>query len=371
MATVNEQILDATIDHAVDLQQYSNGVVRRVIGVLNKVDSDLFARLTEALSRLDPQSFSVQRLDALLDSARALNLQAYRQVEKALTDELREFALYESQYQLQLFESTVPIQVRAYVAIAPVSVQQVYSAALAQPFRGRLLAEWAKSVEADRMVRIRDAIRIGYVEGQTVDEIVRRLRGTRAKGYSDGIIEIDRRNAESVVRTALSHTAGVTRDRFYEANTDLIKALEWVSTLDSRTTPECRVRDGLQYEPVTHKPVGHKVPWLSGPGRIHWGCRSTSVPVTKSWRELGIDIDEMDESTRASMDGQVPAQVSYGDWLTRQSARRQDQILGATRGRLLREGGVKPDRFYNERGRYLTLDELHEKDAAAFRRAGL
>ncbi|MPT39504.1 MAG: hypothetical protein E2603_13595 [Achromobacter sp.] len=240
-----------------------------------------------------------------------------------MTDELREFVQYESQYQLQLFESTVPKQVQAYVAIAPVNVQQAYSAALAQPFRGRLLAEWAKSIEADRMVRIRDAIRIGYVEGQTVDEIVRRLRGTRAKGYSDGIIEIDRRNAESVVRTALSHTAGVTRDRFYEANTDLIKALEWVSTLDSRTTPECRVRDGLQYEPVTHKPVGHKVPWLSGPGRIHWGCRSTSVPVTKSWRELGIDIDEMDESTRASMDGQVPAQVSYGDWLTRQPARRQ------------------------------------------------
>ncbi|MGT2493119.1 hypothetical protein ACU4GD_28060 [Cupriavidus basilensis] len=56
------------------------------------------------------------------------------------------------------------------------------AAALSRPFQGRLLKEWASNIEADRMVRIRDAIRIGFVEGQTTDQIIRRVRGTRAKG---------------------------------------------------------------------------------------------------------------------------------------------------------------------------------------------
>jgi hypothetical protein len=93
--------------------------------------------------------------------------------------------------------------------------------------------------------------------------------------------------------------------------------------------------------------------------------------VVKSWRELGIDMDEMSPGTRASMDGQVPADMSYGAWLKKQSAARQDDILGPSRGALLRKGGLEMERFYNDKGRYLSLDELRERDAAAFKRAGL
>lgn len=371
MANVNEALRDAAIGHSVDFTHYSNGVVRRVIGLLNRTDADLFAQLTDALTRLPAESFTVDRLERLLKSARKLNADAYKQVERALTDELKDFTDYEAQYQLKLFESTIPAQVQAAVGVAAVNPQQVYTAAMSRPFQGRSLSEWASSIEAGRMARIRDAIRIGYVEGQTTDQIIRRLRGTRAKGYSDGIIDIDRRHAAAVTQTALSHMADFTRERMYGENRGLIKALGWVSTLDSKTTPECRIRDGKEYEPETHKPIGHSVPWLSGPGKLHWNCRSTSVPITYSWRELGIEIDEISPSTRAGMDGQVAGDTDYGDWLGRQSAARQDQILGAKRGKLLREGGLTMDKFYNDRGIWLDLDELRRRDAIAFDRAGL
>src|SRR5690606_6345294 len=113
-----------------------------------------------------------------------------------------------------------------------------------RPFQGRILREWAASIEAGRMVRIRDAVRIGYVEGQAADQIIRRLRGTKAKGYADGIIEIDRRHAAAVAQSGLSHMGDATRERMYGENKGLIKALGWVSTLDSKTTPQCRIRDG-------------------------------------------------------------------------------------------------------------------------------
>jgi hypothetical protein len=366
--TVNERLLDATTNHAVDLQRYSNAVVHRIIGVLNRTDPDLFAQLTLAMQE---GASSVERLDAMLQSVRYLNAQAYLQVDRELTSELRQFVEYEAGFQFSLFRAAVPPQILVQVDVAPVNVQQVFTAAYAQPFQGRLLKEWTAGIEAARMVRIRDAVRIAYVEQEPVAKIVQRLRGTRAKGYADGLLEIDRRGAETVARTAISHMAGVTRDRFIAANDDLVQAVRWVSTLDVRTSPLCRVRDGLRYTATEHKPIEHKVPWGAGPGRLHMACRSCSAPVVKSWRELGFDLDELEAGTRASMDGQVPADQTYGEWLQKQSAKRQDEILGETRGKLLRAGGLPVDRFFNDRGLYLTLDQLRERDAAAFGRAGL
>lgn len=371
MPTVNEKLADAATSHAVDLAGYSNGVVRRIIGLLNRVDARLFAELGQALETMSPESFTVDRLESLLLSVRQLNLQAYQQIERELTQELRELVQYEAGYQLQLFQSVIPAQVIATVGVSAVNAEQVYAAALSRPFQGALLREFSQRQEATKMARIRDTIRMGYVENRTTQEIVRQLRGTRAKGYSDGIIELDRRQTEAVVRTAISHTAGFTRDRFYEANDDIIKAVVWVSTLDARTSSECRVRDGLKYGPIDHKPIGHSVPWLGGPGRLHWSCRSSSAPVTRSWRELGIALDEMDAGTRASMDGQVPAEMNYQQWLAKQSASRQDEVLGPTRGKLFRQGGLPMDRFYNDKGVFLDLPQLRERDARAFAKAGL
>ncbi len=373
MATVNERLADEAIAHAEQLQRYSNGVAARMLALLNRTDADLAGRLSVALEGMTASTFTVERLEGLLYSVRALNVEVYGQLERNLSEELRRFVAYEAGHQLELFEAVLPPQVVASVGVAAVNVEQVYAAALARPFQGRLLKEWAQSIEGDRMTRIRDAVRMGFVEQQTVPEIVRRVRGTRARAYADGITEIDRRNAEAVVRTAISHTAGTVRDTFFEDNSDLIKAQAWTSTLDSLTTPICILRDGKTYQPVSpYRPIGHALPWLGGPGRAHWNCRSAAVPVVKSWQELGgNDLPEFTPSQRASMDGQVPADQTYGQWLKRQSAARQDDILGPTRGALLRSGGLTVDRFANEKGRWLTLDELRERDAAAFRRAGL
>lgn len=368
MPTTNEAIRDAEIGHQVNLARYSNGVVRKMIALLNRTDADLAAALTSALERVDVASaFSVERLESLLQSVRSINAAAYQAIGQSLTAEMRALVGYEAGFQLQLFGNTMP----RLVSIAEVGVDQVYGAAMARPFQGRLLSEWSQGMEAGRMARIRDAVRIGFVENQTNSEIVKRLRGTRANGYADGLLEIDRRNAEAVVRTAVSHTAGFTRDKFYEANSDIIKAVVWTSTLDTRTTEICQLRDGQQYTMGTYRPVGHSYPWLGGPGRAHWGCRSTSVPVTKSFRELGLDIDELPLSTRASMDGQVAEETTYGDWLKRQPAARQDQILGPARGALMRDGGLTIDRFANDKGKWYTLDELRAIDRSAFKAAGL
>lgn len=368
MASVNEKLFDESVNHAVDLSGYSNGVVRRILALLSRVDADLFAQLQSALARMDADAFTVQRLESLLVSVRDLNRAAYDQVGLELSMELRNFTATEASYHHELMTRVLPVQLNV-AAIVP---EQAYAAAMARPFQGRLLREWAADIGEQRMVRIRDAIRTGYAENKTVAQMVRDLRGTRAKQYKDGLIEIDRRHAEAVVRTAVSHTAATVRDAFQEANADLIKAVAWHSTLDGRTSSPCRLRDSKQYALGTHRPIGHALPWGQGPGKIHWGCRSTSVPVVKSWKELGgADLPEFTQAQRSSLDGYVSAETSYSDWLKKQSAARQDEILGPTRGKLLRDGGIAPEGFATLKGEWLTLDDLRARNEAAFKRAGL
>jgi hypothetical protein len=366
MPNVNQVIEDEQIAHSVSLEKYKVGVVRRIIALLNRSDADLSAALASALERLPAESFTVERLELLLDQVRLINTQAYATVAQALQDDLKDLAGYEASWQQALFESAIPDPVQVRFPIASVSAEQAYAAALSRPFQGRLLKDWGKEIAVDRMVKVRNAIRTGYLEGKTTDQIIRSIRGSRATGYADGFLERPRKDLAAVVRTAVSHTAATARDEFNKANDEVIKAERWVSTLDNKTSPMCRIRDQLQYTVVTHKPIGHKVPWLQGPGKIHWCCRSTSAAVTKSWKELGIGIEEMTPAQRASMDGQVPGNTTYSEWLNRQSDARKIEVLGPVRAQLLKDGKLDLEDFYTPTGEWMTLDQMRARDAAAF-----
>jgi hypothetical protein len=71
------------------------------------------------------------------------------------------------------------------------------------------------------------------------------------------------------------------------------------------------------------------------------------------------------------MDGQVPADLTYADWLKKQPHSVVEEVLGADRAALYRTGGLDVERFVDDKGKVLTLDQLKKQDAAAFELAGL
>lgn len=369
MQSVNDLLQDEAIRHQEVLQRYSNGVVARIIATLNRTDKRLLAELAALLENMSPASFSMERLESLLTSTRSLSAAAYEQIGRELTEELRQFVPYELSYQAQMLTSHLP----AGVHVAAVSAEQAYAAAMSRPFQGVLLRDIWGDLDASKMRSVRRAVAQGFTESKTTGQIVQELRGTRAKSYADGLIQKDRRDVEAVVRTALGHTASVAQSQVEAANDDVIKYARWSSTLDSRTSAPCRLRDGKLYTPGEHKPVGHKLPWGGGPGAFHWRCRSARTFVMKSHAELGIDVPEIVVvgRQRASMDGSVPAETTYGAWLSKQSFARQVDVLGETRARLLRDGGMPMGAMYSPSGKTLTLDDLRKRDAEAFKLAGL
>ena len=203
------------------------------------------------------------------------------------------------------------------------------------------------------------AVRRGIVQGESYGQITKRIVATKALQYKDGVTALNMRQAQALVSTAVAHTANEARQTFYGANDDLIKGVQWVSTLDARTTPICQSRDGTIY------------PVDSGPRPpAHFRCRSATTPVLKSWKELGINLEEAPSGTRASMDGQVPEAETYQTWLKKKSAAFQDEVLGPSRGKLFREG-MSLDRFVDQSGKEYTLAQLRSKDAKAFKNAGI
>ena len=231
--SVNDRLQDETIAHGLYVTRYGNGVARRMVALLSKMDNDLAARLLVLLDGKRADTYSARRLASLLAGVRDLNQQAYEPVNDALARELTRYVEYEAGYQLDLFNSIIPEQILKHVPLQSIAPEQVYAAAVAQPFQGRLLKEWGRKLEADRLDKITNAVRSGFLQGETVEQIVRRVAGTPQRKREDGVINASRRDLAVVARTAVNHMAATARQEFAQANSDIVKAKQWSSTLDN------------------------------------------------------------------------------------------------------------------------------------------
>jgi SPP1 gp7 family putative phage head morphogenesis protein len=295
---LNDTLLARLVAHQVGLHRVATHLAAEITALLDATDADLLAVVR---ARAGDARSSDAWVNAALRTIREINSALYQSVQDHLQDELFALAKYETEYQLDLFGAVVPVSVSW---TAPTSAQ---------------------------------------------------LRGTATANYQNGILQISRRSAEAMTRTAVAAVSQQARSLLYAANAEVITKVQWVSTLDLRTTPICRARDGKVF------------PVDSGPRPpAHVNCRSTIVPVVKSWRELGIDADELPPATRASMSGQVPETLTYGEWLRGLPAAQQDEVLGKAKGQLFRAGGLTVDRFVDATGHAYTLDELKRREKEAW-----
>lgn len=343
MVSVNEKILDREVSHQIGILRRAGSIRDRLIKHLKEVEADLTTRIVNRASRGD---FTQARMELMLKDIQSILNDAKVGTLDIVKSDMKDLAIWEAEFNKKLINASSPVN----LSLTMPSETQLKAAVTSQPFRGKLLREWVGELHRSTRERARNAIRIGFTEGQTTDAIARNLRDNLG-------IE---NNAEALVRTATNHTASTSRAMFGKENEDVIKNEMYVATLDSRTTPICQSLDG-KVIPVG----GHPRP------PQHVNCRSTTTFVTKSYRELGFDIDEAPQSTRASMNGQVPSKTTYNEWLKRQDVETQNDALGKTKAQLFRKGEVPVSRFVDSKGNTLSLDELKKRDMEAFRRAGI
>jgi len=357
--TVNETLFDEFIRHQVYLERFKANQLRDLQRFLQELQDDVSAVLGKRLIDVTTAgTINTKRLQELLKDLQTMSDEVARSMQEAQILQMRDLASYEAGWTLATLETVIPVA----ISFNTLSAAQLWAAVNARPFEGRLMKEWFRDYSQAQKFRITQQVRMSVIEGETVEQTIRRIRGTRAMGYRDGAVQgLLRRSAEALARTTIAHVAQTARHATFENNSDVISSVQWVSVLDGRTSPICRSRDGKTF------------PLNKGPRPpAHPNCRSTIVPVTKSWKELGIDLEEAPKGTRVSMNGAVPAETTYSDWLQRQPQSFQDDVLGEAKGKLFRDGGLTLDKFVDENtGRGLTLDQLRKLHPGAFQRAGI
>jgi len=354
---VNEQILDKITADTINIQRYEATVQRQVIQQLRDLETKVIAELkaSNAITAVRKQTQD-KRLTALLKKTRNTIATAYKDISKAQIIILAEVAeLSEIQTVNALNQS-----LQANVIKSTMSKSMLNAIASKTLIEGSPTKEWWARKGAGFQAKFEDTIRMGMLQGDTTDNIVRGLIGTRVNKFKDAALQAQRRGAEAVVRSSIQTVANTARLDTFANNSDVIKGIEWVATLDNRTSVICMELDGLEWD-LEYNPIGHSKPFPSA--IAHWNCRSTQVPVTKSWEELGAKgkFSEIPESTRSSMDGQVAGDMNYQQWLGTKSKAFQQEVLGVKKQQLWKAGKISFSDLVNQRGHPLTLEQLKRK----------
>jgi SPP1 gp7 family putative phage head morphogenesis protein len=199
--------------------------------------------------------------------------------------------------------------------------------------------------------RLEKIIREGIAEGKTHEQIALEVR----KG---NVHRITRQQSRSLVTTAVTSVTAQSDQSVYRMNRHLLRGWQYVAVLDDRTTWTCAHRDGeiFDVDNVEMLPPAH------------YNCRSTTIPVLKSWDDLlksetltalqRRKIEELPPDLLKYYDGEAPDKESYHSWLARQPQSVQLRHLGDyEKVKLFQSGKIHLNKFTDD-GREIGLNEL-------------
>jgi SPP1 gp7 family putative phage head morphogenesis protein len=396
---------EALYRNAIDLNRFSNSVARRIINAYN----DIIIDAVNQLRTIDELAAPVKaaRLRAILAQLKdslgtwagdateitATELQGIAQLQSEfVTDQLRRAlpagardAVRTVEISPQFAQSVVttdPTQLNV-VALSDDLFKSVYGAeALAQQAgtgvfnltaakgatitlpNGETVTKAFRGIAVDQAERFSQVVRQGLLTGEPTPAIAKRLIGSLQFGEEAKTVKqliaaggqataVADNQVIALVRTSINQVANTASQQVYEANQDITPRYRYVATLDTRTSAICRALDGREFE------------YGKGPTPPqHFNCRSTTVPVI-DYKALGFTPPPA--GTRASADGQVPVNESYGQWLAKQPLPVKAKALGANKvayfDKLSAKYGPKDAiaKLVRDDGSELTLDQLRAR----------
>jgi hypothetical protein len=404
----NTKYFDAGLRHQVGIRSFTGSEVNEILQLFEQADQRFTKNLRSQLqglkntSLLDVDEKLAFVLSAITESRDELMGTFRKRFRKSLDD----LAKVEIDFEERLVTSALPFTPKLN-EVAPALLTAIVRE---KPFSSgtdtsRLLDQWLTGLSRTDKSQLREAIQLGLLQGDGIDTIVARIAGTSAAGFGDGILSVNRRNAEVLVRTAINHISNAARNLFWDANANIIRVLRWTATLDGRTTAICQSRDG-KFTPTIGNTVPPGLPKLVPAGArppAHPLCRSVMMAAfdqsgvvdvlgnrpfvrdsqTGRKRQLdfrsetrakftqdqwsGFTAQERNARIRTTKElwaqeniGTVPSTITYDQWLRRQPSDFQDEVLGQKKAAKFREG-TTVDRFVDRQGNTLTLKQLAQR----------
>ena len=399
--------IDSALRHELTVSRLVTGIVQSRI---MPSYFDLSQAVKVALADYEP-TMSRKDFDSLRRQVSLMVAEKMNAMWEGTTNDLFDLAKYESNHVVGELSGGTAVS-EAAISKAVNSPMVLAGATVASVGTWR---EYIAGATNSTQARIIDnTIRAGYESGATVQEMTKRLIGTKKNNYLDGLVtNTGAREAEALVRTGANHYANQARDVAAQANADLIQGRIFLATFDNRTTLTCRHFGQLQKIYALDDPATPKPP-------LHFNCRSvlSLVPIgfdpfsgtkasvggqdgqqaeeayNKKNDRLDARREKADEQRAQGKEpkdvpskvtysgrkdsaifkaGQIDAKTTMDAWLRSQPDWFIESALGKTRAKLFKEGGLSIEKFTDMNGRPLTLKEMKALDEfdAAFRKAKL
>lgn len=350
MEMLDRKLHDALISYQLDLRRLEAGTRAKVIAIFAQMQKELTAELA---GPRELTAIGKARRNELLRKVDLIVNNFYKSAQLELTEIVEGLSEAQARHASKLLEGTAVITINA-VLPSDTTLERIARDVLIE---GGPVASWWKRLAGDTTFKVTNAIRQGVVQGETNAQIITRVAG---KPGTIGALDTARHNIAAMVQTVMQTVANDSRLAVFEANDDLIKEVIWFSAMDGHVCPRCIALSGRRWKNTDdHEPIGHTVPFQNPP--IHWNDRCILLPVTKSFRELGVNIDEVPAGERASKFGPVSSKTTFDEFLKRTPVEQQNEQLGVGRAQLWRDGKITLAQLIDGKGRELTLDELRRK----------
>jgi len=330
----------ALIRNLLFIQRYSNTVSAKTRARLR----ELFDELAGIIAKHDPSSvqprYRQARVEKIMQEVAKLTGQSFREIRSQVRADLSKLAVQQTSFMAETLKKATDFVVD--FSRGNMSLQMAKDIIDTNPFEGLTLKQWAEGQSARTVQQVRRQIQIGMVQNEGIPELVKRVRGD--------VQEATAREAEAIVRTAVNDVVNTAHMHTYEANADVLTAVEWVAALDGRTCAACGAMDGRTWkldDPDIKRPP------------LHWNDRCVMVAVV-DWESLGLEAPDPGTRSARDEDGksiQVSSQTRYEQWLRDAPRSVQEEVLGKGRARLFRKGKTLAD-LVRDDGSLVRLDEL-------------
>ena len=326
MKSFNDLIAELEVARCLLHERIKNGLNRKVAKFYGEMIADLQAQILRKKNITRNLAKTIEDLKAALSTPDFSD-----EFQTIAQDEVRHLRKYNKLAGFALFSHALPQS----------AVDGLINTTLLE---GATVNAWNRGLNIDQKARLEREIRLGVSLGETNELLAARV--ARALGKS-------KRDAASIAVTAAGAIVSAVRQKFFEANADVIKAYKYQATLDTRTSALCRAYDGLMWD-TNYEPIGHSYPFRQPRINTHFNCRSTIIPVIKGADEL----KNVPPATRSSMNGYVPQDINFNDWLKTQSPKVVEKTLGKGRAELFLQGKITMRDLITQQGRELNLTQL-------------
>ena len=318
-----------------------------------------------------------QRIERLRKRILRLSQEAYGNIDVVVKRELEQVVLALGDDTQDILNQAVGFQ----AVTQGISTRRARSIAQLAEAMGTPTREWwdaeARGIASRFVQQIRDGAR---ADAATIDDLVARTIGTRRNKLRDGVAQVSRRQAQTIVATAMQSVTNETRYALYREHSDVIVGVQASNPLDSRTTEICMARAGQAWVLATGQPFPGSFEPFPGNPPWHWNCRTVLVPIFRSVGDLskmrggrgrGIrrQLERAGAEKRAGLDGKPATGLSLRDVLKTRDDAFLREALGPSKFKLWKEGRISPRDLIDQQGRALSVAELRERFGQRRRRS--